>query len=142
MSSSFNSITVTGRLTKDPVCTTTKNDNTVCNFTIAVNSWKKNRPPLFFGVQCWEKRARTCSELLKKGSWVLVQGEIFKNEWKGEDGTDRSTFKIDAKEIDFGVREPSDVPAAPTESPDSALPPKAVTEDEYVDDEELMGVPF
>ena len=141
MSSSFNSITVTGRLTKDPACTTTKNDNTVCNFTVAVNSWKKNRPTLFFGVQCWEKRAQTCADTLKKGSWVLVQGELFKNEWKGEDGTDRSTFKIDAKEIDFGVKEPADSSAAPV-SPDSQLPPRAVAEDEVVDDEELMGVPF
>lgn len=142
MSSSFNSITVTGRLTKDPICTTTKNDNTVCNFTIAVNSWKKNRPTLFFGVQCWEKRAQTCSELLQKGSWVLVQGEIFKNEWKGEDGTDRSTFKIEAKEIDFGVREPIENTSPSDETGESSLPPKAVVAEEHVDDEELMGVPF
>ncbi len=136
MSSSFNSITVTGRLTKDPQCTTTQNGNTVCNFTVAVNSWKKDRPTMFFGVQCWEKRAQTCADTLRKGSWVLVQGELFKNELKGHDGSEKSMFKIDAKEIDFGVRE-SSAPTAEEEASPQA-PPTPVE----VDDEELMGVPF
>lgn len=136
MSSSFNSITVTGRLTKDPQCTTTQNGNTVCNFTVAVNSWKKDRPTMFFGVQCWEKRAQTCADTLRKGSWVLVQGELFKNEWKGHDGSEKSMFKIDAKEIDFGVRESS--PTAPEEE----ATPQAAPAPVEVDDEELMGVPF
>lgn len=144
MSSSFNSITITGHLTKDPTCTTTKNGNLVCNFTVAVNSWKKDRPTLFFGVQCWEKRAQTCSDALSKGSWVLVQGELFKNEWKNTEGEDRSTFKIDAKEIDFGVRPSSfsDERSEALTDTESQLAPSAVTAEEDVEETELLGIPF
>ena len=100
---------------------------------------------MYFGVQCWDKRAQVCSDALTKGSWVLVQGELFKNGWTAEDGTEKSNYKIDAREIDFGPKEspaPQQGAQKETAQAESLVPPAAINEEQYVDEDDLVGAPF
>jgi single-strand DNA-binding protein len=53
------------------------------------------------GVVAWNKLAESCRDRLKKGSAVLVDGELQSRSWKTEEGHNRSIVEIKAKRIQF-----------------------------------------
>ncbi|MGE5400485.1 MAG: single-stranded DNA-binding protein [Ignavibacteriales bacterium] len=103
----LNSILVAGNLTKDPIFRQTSNNTPVVNFSIAANrkykdssnNWQED--VCYVGVVAWNKLAESCKERLKKGSAVLVDGELQSRSWKTEDGHNRSIVEIKAKRIQF-----------------------------------------
>ena len=69
---------IAGNVCTDPeVKAVTKDGKTqnVCNFCVAVDQGK-NRASKFFNVSAWDNLAKTCSQWLKKGREVLVEGSI------------------------------------------------------------------
>ncbi|MGE5679709.1 MAG: single-stranded DNA-binding protein [Bacillota bacterium] len=103
----LNSVLVAGNLTKDPIFRQTSNSTPVVNFSIAANrkykdssnNWQED--VCYVGVVAWNKLAESCKERLKKGSAVLVDGELQSRSWKTEDGHNRSIVEIKAKRIQF-----------------------------------------
>ena len=103
----LNSIIIAGNLTKDPVCRQTTNGTPVINFSIASNrkyrdannQWQED--VCYVGVVAWNKLAESCRDRLKKGSAVLIDGELQSRTWKGEDGSNRSVVEIKARRIQF-----------------------------------------
>lgn len=103
----LNSVIIAGNLTKDPVCRQTTNGTPVINFTIATNrryrdasnQWQED--VCYVGVVAWNKLAISCKERLKKGSAVLIEGELQSRSWKSEDGSPRHTVEIKARRIQF-----------------------------------------
>lgn len=103
----LNSVLVAGNLTKDPIFRQTSNNTPVVNFSIAANrkykdssnQWQED--VCYVGVVAWNKLAESCKERLKKGSAVLVDGELQSRSWKTEDGHNRSIVEIKAKRIQF-----------------------------------------
>lgn len=103
----LNSVLVAGNLTKDPIFRQTSNSTPVVNFSIAANrkykdsnnQWQED--VCYVGVVAWNKLAESCRERLKKGSAVLVDGELQSRSWKTEDGHNRSIVEIKAKRIQF-----------------------------------------
>ncbi|MGE5497947.1 MAG: single-stranded DNA-binding protein [Syntrophothermus sp.] len=103
----LNSVLVAGNLTKDPIFRQTSNNTPVVNFSIAANrkykdssnNWQED--VCYVGVVAWNKLAESCKERLKKGSAVLVDGELQSRSWKTEDGHNRSIVEIKAKRIQF-----------------------------------------
>ncbi|HEX2984693.1 MAG TPA: single-stranded DNA-binding protein, partial [Ignavibacteriales bacterium] len=55
----------------------------------------------YVGIVAWNKLAESCRERLKKGSAVLIDGELQSRTWKTEDGHNRSIVEIKAKRIQF-----------------------------------------
>jgi single-strand DNA-binding protein len=49
----------------------------------------------------WDKLADSCGEYLKKGSKVLVEGEIQTRSWEAEDGSKRYATEIVARNVQF-----------------------------------------
>ncbi len=98
---------IAGNLTKDPVYRTTTNKTPVVNFTIAsnrkfkdsANEWQED--VCFVGIVAWNKLAESCKDRLRKGSAVLVDGELQSRTWKTEDGSSRSIVEIKARRIQF-----------------------------------------
>jgi single-strand DNA-binding protein len=88
----LNSVLVAGNLTKDPVFRETSNKTPVVNFSIAANrkykdssnQWQED--VCYVGVVAWNKLAESCKDRLKKGSAVLIEGELQSRTWKTEDG--------------------------------------------------------
>ena len=87
-------ITVYGRLIKEPEHSV-KNDNTVVNFTIAVNTTLKRADgegyeSNFYNVSYWGKPAEYLLEKIEKGTQVIVVGELvlqkYKNQTTGAEG--------------------------------------------------------
>lgn len=103
----INSVIIVGNLIKDPAFRSTTTGVPVANFTIASNrKFKDNSGSIkedvcFIGVVAWYKLAESCYENLRKGSAVLVEGELQSRTWKTEDGFNRSTVEIKARRIQF-----------------------------------------
>lgn len=103
----LNSVLIVGNLTKDPVFRTTTNGTPVVNFAIAANrkyrdsnsQWQED--VCYVGVVAWNKLAESCSERLKKGSAVLIDGELQSRSWKTDEGYNRSIVEIKARRIQF-----------------------------------------
>jgi single-strand DNA-binding protein len=103
----LNSVLVAGNLTKDPIFRQTSNNTPVVNFSIAANrkykdssnQWQED--VCYIGIVAWNKLAESCRDRLKKGSAVLVDGELQSRSWKTEDGHNRSIVEIKAKRIQF-----------------------------------------
>lgn len=103
----LNSVIVAGNLTKDPVFRQTSNNTPVVNFHIAANrrykdssnQWQED--VCYVGVVAWNKLADSCKDRLKKGSAVLIDGELQSRTFKTEDGKNRTVVEIKAKRIQF-----------------------------------------
>lgn len=103
----INYVIVAGNLTKDPIFRQTTNSTPVVNFSIASNrkykdssnQWQED--VCYVGIVAWNKLAESCRDRLKKGSAVLVDGELQSRTWKSEDGHNRSIVEIKARRIQF-----------------------------------------
>lgn len=103
----INYVIVAGNLTKDPIFRETTNGTPVVNFSIASNrkfkdssnQWQED--VCYVGVVAWNKLAESCRDRLRKGSAVLVDGELQSRSWKSEDGHNRSIVEIKARRIQF-----------------------------------------
>ena len=103
----LNSVIVAGNLTKDPVFRQTSNNTPVVNFHVAANrrykdssnQWQED--VCYVGVVAWNKLADSCRDRLKKGSAVLIDGELQSRTFKTEDGKNRTIVEIKAKRIQF-----------------------------------------
>lgn len=103
----INYVIVAGNLTKDPIFRQTTNNTPVVNFSIASNRKYKDSSSqwqedvCYVGIVAWNKLAESCRDRLKKGSAVLVDGELQSRSWKSDDGHNRSIVEIKARRIQF-----------------------------------------
>ena len=98
---------IVGNLTKDPELRFTNSGIPVVNFRIASNKRYKDNfgsgkeDVCYIGVVTWQKLAESCSEFLKKGSAVLVEGELRSRFKEEENGRKRNYIEIKASQIQF-----------------------------------------
>lgn len=99
----LNSVTIIGRLTKDPQLSETKGSTSVTNFDVATNEyWGDNQSHTeFHRVTLWGKQATNACQFLHKGSQVLVQGSLRTDKWTDKDGQTRYTTKINGQQCQF-----------------------------------------
>lgn len=103
----INNVLIAGNLTCDPSFRKTTNGTPVANFFIASNrkfkdnngQWREN--VCYVGVVAWYKLAESCYENLKKGSAVIIDGELQSRSWRNDDGTSRNVVEIKARRIQF-----------------------------------------
>lgn len=102
-----NNVLIAGNLTCDPSFRKTTNGTPVANFFIASNrkfkdnngQWREN--VCYVGVVAWYKLAESCFENLKKGSAIIVEGELQSRSWRNDDGTSRNVVEVKARRIQF-----------------------------------------
>ena len=112
MSLSLSSVTIAGNVGADPEMKYTPTGKAVTSFRVAVNSWdsvEKAEITAWFSVTCWDKLAETVANQVKKGSPVIVIGNLDFDKKTGgprvytrKDGTAGSTFEVTARELRFG----------------------------------------
>ncbi len=103
----INYVIVAGNLTKDPIFRQTTNKTPVVNFSMASNrrykdssnQWQED--VCYVGIVAWNRLAESCRDRLKKGSAVLVDGELQSRSWKTDDVHNRSIVEIKARRIQF-----------------------------------------
>jgi single-strand DNA-binding protein len=79
----WNKVTFTGNLGKDPDMKYTPNGTPVTRFSIAVSTGKdkqgKAKQPLWLNVVTWNELAEQCNKKLEKGSRVQIEGRLAPN---------------------------------------------------------------
>lgn len=118
-----NSTHHTGRLTADPELRVTPGGTEVCDMRLAVQRRRgkggEDRGAFFIPVVAFNGLAGICGKYLKKGSRILVDGQLDVQEWTGQDEVRRWTAKIIADQVEFldqRKRENNDSDEEPSES--------------------------
>ena len=138
----MNNVSVSGRLVRDPDCKEFDDGKTVCDFTIAVNGYRKE-DTVFVKIKAWAARAKSCAKFCTKGSLVNVCGSLRGNSWTGKDGQKKREIYILASDVEFVQLSTEEPPSQSTGDPtDSQLPPRSITEEPQPTEQELETVPF
>lgn len=96
--STWNEVTFTGNLGRDPELTFTNNGNAVTKFSIAVSQGKE-RPSMWLNIECWRELAKHCDAKLTKGARVEVSGRLAQDSWNNAEGQKRTSFKVVAQSV-------------------------------------------
>jgi single-strand DNA-binding protein len=106
MSNGVNKVLIIGNLGSDPEIKYTKAGDPVANLSIATSeSWKdKNSGDLqekveWHRVVMFSRLAEIAEQYLKKGSKVFVEGKLQTRKWQDQEGKDRYTTEVVAKEM-------------------------------------------
>ena len=88
----LNNISVSGRLTKDVEMKYLTDGTAVSSFSIAVQSWKKDKTD-FFNISLFGKTAELAGEYCKKGKRINLSGRLETNNYE-KDGKTVYGFQI------------------------------------------------
>lgn len=99
----MNTITIIGHLGADPVTRFTANGQKVTTFTVATNARKGgNDVTIWFRITVWGDRFDKMISHLKKGSAIIVVGELQKPEiWTDKEGRPQITLEVTAAMLSF-----------------------------------------
>jgi single-strand DNA-binding protein len=114
----LNKVMLIGNLTRDPELKYIPSGSAVVNMTLAMNrTWKdktsgeKKEDVCFARVIVWGRRAEVCSEYLKKGQPVFIEGRLQSREWE-QDGQKRFALEVVADNVQFlGTKPKEEKPA-------------------------------
>lgn len=110
----MNNVTIIGRITKDlEVRTTTTNQKSVCEFTLAVNRTGSEGTD-FITCVVWNKPAENLAKYQGKGSLIAVTGQLRVETYKGNDDKTRYKTYVLVNNIEYLETKKQD--ATPTET--------------------------
>lgn len=163
--SSVNKVILVGRLGNDPEVRYTATGSAVANVSLATSeNWKdkqtgeKQERTEWHRVVFFSKLAEIVAQYLRKGSLIYVEGSLQTKKWQDQNGQDRYTTEIVAKEMTMLGSKSESVgtasyaaPAAPSSyapaassnmgmpqsAPRPSAPPPSMSPDNFDDD-----VPF
>lgn len=99
----LNQVQIIGHLGRDPETRYMQTGDAVTNFTIATTEkWKdkqtgeQKEATEWHRVTTYGKLAEVCSQWLRKGSLVFVQGKLTTRKWTDQQGIERYTTEIKA----------------------------------------------
>lgn len=101
----LNTITLMGRLTRDPELRYTQSQTPVASFTLAVDrdySRSEEKQTDFIDIVAWRQTAEFVSTYFTKGSMAVVNGRLQIREWTDRDGNKRRSAEVVADNIYFG----------------------------------------
>ena len=108
-----------GNLGRDPESRYTASGEAICNFSIAcTETWKdkqtgeRKEMTEWVRISAFGKLAEICSQYLKKGSQVYVEGSLRTRKWTDKDGQERYTTEIRCDDMKMlGSRQGMGAPA-------------------------------
>lgn len=110
--SDLNLSLVSGNLGADPRMSYTSGGSAVCHFSLATNSYSKNKDTgerveytEWHDVVLFGRKAETAGELLRKGLKVFVKGPSHTRKWKDSQNIER--YRKEIKGEEFQILSPS-----------------------------------
>ena len=101
----LNSITLMGRLTRDPEFRHTASGSAVTNFCIAVDrdySATAEKQTDFVECVAWKGTAEFVTKYFRKGSMAIINGRLQSRKWIDRDGNNRINWEVVAENVYFG----------------------------------------
>lgn len=101
----LNKVMIIGNVTRDPEAKTTPQGTNVTSFSIATNMvWTdkngtKQEKVEFHNIVAWRKLAEICSQYLKKGSKVYIEGRLQTRNWDDPSGVKKYRTEIIAENM-------------------------------------------
>lgn len=101
----YNRVTLTGRLTRDPVLRTTNGGTSVVEVGFASNSkYNDKEETLYVDLEFWGKAAEIIAEHAAKGKQLLVEGKLKMDNWE-KDGQKHTKLYVTVQDFKFiGVK--------------------------------------
>ena len=125
---SINKVILIGHLGDNPELRYTPSGDAVANFRVATNRTWKDREgnpqekTEWHRVVAWRKRAEICSQYLKKGSHIYVEGRLETRTWEDQTGNKRYSTEIVIDNMQMlDARGESEVRSAPAAPPSSGV---------------------
>lgn len=115
----LNSITLIGRLTRDPELRTTSNGVSVASFSLAVErDYQRNGEEKadFIDVTAWRQPAEFAAKYFSRGTLVCVSGALHSRKYTDRGGQNRIAWEVVADKVypcerrDGTNRKPTDTP--------------------------------
>ena len=100
MSGSLNKVILVGNLGQDPDVRSLQSGDKVANLSVATNERWRDREgnnqerTEWHRVVIFGKTAEVAERFLKRGSKVLIEGQLQTRKWQGQDGQDRYTTEV------------------------------------------------
>lgn len=140
---SLNYVVLLGRVTMDPDLRYVPSGTAVLGFRIAVNrrykdksgEWKDDTS--YFTVNIWGQAAERLSEQMKRGSAVLVEGQLRSRDWESKSGEKRTSVEIWASRTQV-----LDKTGAPGEGGRPAKPSDGNDDEPDTPRDQLDDIPF
>lgn len=110
----INKVIISGNLVRDPDTRILENGTHLAKMSIANNQRYRDRngewqeKTCYVNIIAWRKTAELVGEFCRKGSPVMVEGELVYNSWEDRDGNQRSRLEINARRIQFLERRGQD----------------------------------
>ncbi len=101
----INKAILIGNLGADPEIRYTQSGTPVTTFNVATTErWKdksgeQQEHTEWHRIVAWQRLAEICSEYLSKGTKVYIEGRIQTRKWQDQNGNDRYTTEIVAREM-------------------------------------------
>ncbi|MBI2038130.1 MAG: single-stranded DNA-binding protein [Candidatus Magasanikbacteria bacterium] len=141
----LNKAMIIGRLTRDPELRNTPNGKAVATIGLATNRvWidgngQKQKQTEFHNVVMWGKLAEICSQYLRKGGKMYVEGRLQTREWTGQDGVKRYRTEIVGENMIMLDSKSAGTTSAPSSGPSdtafgSEAPQEVIEEEVKVED--------
>ena len=97
-----NKVVLMGRITADPEMKQTNNGTSVVQFSVAVNRKYDREKTDFIDCTAFGKSADFIGKYFRKGSSIIVFGNIQVESFKDKDGNNRRSVRVIVDEVDFG----------------------------------------
>ena len=109
----WHTIIIAGNVGRDPEMRYTPSGQAVTSFSVATSrnytgsNGQQVKETIWFRISAWGKLAETCSQYLKKGSKVLVEGRLVADSggnprtFQRNDGTTGASFEVTANTVRF-----------------------------------------
>ncbi len=99
---SLNSVSLVGRVGRDPDVRYFESGSVVANFTMAVNRRNREDEPDWFNIEIWGKQAQVAADYVKKGSLIGVSGSFKLDSWKDKntgEQKNKPVIRVDRLEL-------------------------------------------
>lgn len=103
----INKVILIGNLGVDPELRFTQSGTPVASFRIATSErWKdkegnQQEQTEWHNIVAWGRLGELCNEYLNKGSKVYIEGKLKTRKWQDQNGNDRYTTDIVARDVQF-----------------------------------------
>lgn len=98
----LNTITIMGRLTKEPELRHTQTGKAVVSFTLAVDRDFGEKQTDFVNCFAWQGTAEFISKYFHKGSMMVANGSLQSREWTDKHDQKRTEWEVNVSNAYFG----------------------------------------